>query len=65
MCIRDSDDAVRMLTALSGREHIVYTGVAVLRGVRAKGSTSRMLVTPVTNISRRSNPAPKMCIRDR
>ena len=26
---KDHDDAVRMLTALSGREHIVYTGVAV------------------------------------
>ena len=25
---KDHDDAVRMLTALSGREHIVYTGVA-------------------------------------
>ena len=28
-------------------------------GVRAKGMTSRMLPTPVTNISRRSNPRPK------
>ena len=28
----DAADAARMLTALSGREHTVYTGVAVLRG---------------------------------
>ena len=29
---KDTADAARMLAALSGREHIVYTGVAVLRG---------------------------------
>ena len=28
----DPEDAVRMLTALSGREHTVYTGVTVRRG---------------------------------
>ena len=40
---RDHDDAVRMLTALSGREHIVYTGVAVLRGgeLRQAGADGR------------------------
>ena len=27
-----SEDAVRMLTALSGREHTVYTGVTIRRG---------------------------------
>ena len=40
---KDHDDAVRMLTALSGREHIVYTGVAVLRGgeLRQAGADGR------------------------
>ena len=32
---RDEDDAFAMLSALSGREHRVYTGVTVLRGDRA------------------------------
>ena len=29
---KDTADAARMLAALSGREHTVYTGIAVLRG---------------------------------
>ena len=37
---RDHDDAVRMLTALSGREHIVYTGVAVRSAVHFRPLTS-------------------------
>jgi len=32
---RDEEDAFAMLSALSGREHRVYTGVSVLRGDRA------------------------------
>ena len=32
---RDREDAFAMLSALSGREHRVYTGVSVLRGDRA------------------------------
>ena len=32
---RDREDAFAMLSALSGREHRVYTGVSVLRGGRA------------------------------
>ena len=32
---RDGDDAFAMLSALSGREHRVYTGVTVLQGARA------------------------------
>ena len=30
----DAADAARMLRALSGRAHTVYTGVAVIRGAR-------------------------------
>lgn len=29
---KDEEDAVRMLTALSGRTHMVYTGVALIHG---------------------------------
>ena len=32
---RDGDDAFSMLSALSGREHRVYTGITVLQGNRA------------------------------
>lgn len=41
---RDHDDAVRMLTALSGREHIVYTGIAVLRGGELRQAAERTAV---------------------
>ena len=41
---KDHDDAVRMLTALSGREHIVYTGVAVLRGGELRQAAERTAV---------------------
>ena len=41
---KDRDDAVRMLTALSGREHIVYTGVAVLRGGELRQAAARTAV---------------------
>lgn len=38
------DEAVRMLAALSGREHAVYTGVTVLRGDRAVTEHERTAV---------------------
>lgn len=41
---KDHDDAVRMLTALSGREHIVYTGVAVLRGGETRQAAEQTAV---------------------
>lgn len=34
---KDEEDAVRMLTALSGREHSVLTGISVIRRSDAKG----------------------------
>lgn len=42
---RDHDDAVRMLTALSGREHIVYTGVAVRFRPLTSGEIERYIAT--------------------
>ena len=33
---RDREDAAQMLAALSGREHMVYTGVTVRRGAQAR-----------------------------
>ena len=41
---KDHDDAVRMLTALSGREHIVYPGVAVLRGGKLRQAAEQTAV---------------------
>jgi septum formation protein len=41
---RDEADALRMLRALSGREHEVWTGVAVLRGGRELLRAVRTLV---------------------
>ena len=40
----DHDDAVRMLTDLSGREHIVYTGVAVLYSGETRQAAERTAV---------------------
>ena len=42
---RDGDDAFAMLSALSGREHRVYTGVTVLRGDRAVTEHEETAVT--------------------
>ena len=42
---RDGDDAFAMLSALSGREHRVYTGVTVLRGDRAVTQHEETAVT--------------------
>ena len=38
---RDAADAKRMLRALSGRSHTVYTGVTVLRGAQALSHAER------------------------
>ena len=42
---RDKDGAFAMLSALSGREHRVYTGVTVLQGDRAVTQHERTAVT--------------------
>ena len=42
---RDERDAFAMLSALSGREHRVYTGVTVLRGARAATEHEATAVT--------------------
>ena len=42
---QDEDDAFAMLSALSGREHRVYTGVTVLRGDRAVTQHEETAVT--------------------
>ena len=49
---KDHDDAVRMLTALSGREHIVYTGVAVLRGGELRQAAVRFRTLMPAEIER-------------
>ncbi len=41
---RDADDAVRMLTMLSGREHVVTTAVAVSRGRKLRSAVEEVLV---------------------
>ena len=38
---RDGEDAVRMLRALSGRAHTVFTGVTVIRGGRILSAVER------------------------
>lgn len=42
---RDAEDAKRMLRALSGRTHSVFTGVTVLRGGRTRSHAERTEVT--------------------
>lgn len=41
---RDREDAIEMLLRLSGREHEVFTGVAVASGERAESSLERVRV---------------------
>jgi len=41
---RDTDDAARMLTLLSGREHLVITAVAVSRGKKLRSAVEEVRV---------------------
>ena len=47
---RDREDAVRMLTALQGRRHQVYTGFTVLRGSReiTRSEETQVVFRPLT-----------------
>jgi len=49
---RDREDAKRMLTALSGREHTVFTGVTVIRGGEVLSHAERTQVhfRPLTEV---------------
>lgn len=42
---RDEDDARRMLSMLSGRSHVVLTGVAIARGARVSSAVASVDVT--------------------
>lgn len=46
---RDLEDAARMMRILSGREHEVYTGVAMIRGARRRyeRDKTKVLFTPI------------------
>ncbi len=48
---RDEEDAARMLRLLSGREHRVYTGVAVIRDgtVLSRWEATRVFFRPLTD----------------
>ena len=49
---RDHDDAIRMLRLLSGREHEVLTGLAVIakRGTAVEVARTRVWVNPLTDV---------------
>ena len=40
----DRSDAVRMLTSLSGRDHAVYSGIALIRGDQVAAASERTAV---------------------
>ena len=48
---RDTDDAIRMLRLLSGREHEVLTGLAIVatRGTAVEVARTRVWVNPMTD----------------
>ncbi len=49
---RDNDDAIRMLRLLSGREHEVLTGLAIVakRGNAVEVARTRVWVNPLTDV---------------